>query len=90
MLVMAKSNTSEEIRIRGTRTLEGEKDMGIPLNALQLAQGRSRDFIAGFHLSAEGNTKDKSKSNGFAKAIALILILKLILWLIARRAQGPS
>jgi hypothetical protein len=68
----------------------GGKDVGHPLDAIQLAHERSKGFITALPLPTEDDIKDKSKTNVFAKAIAVILIFRLVISLVAGAVLGLS
>ncbi|KAL8800181.1 MAG: hypothetical protein Q9200_007329 [Gallowayella weberi] len=57
------------------------------LNALQLAHTCLQGYLAPFRLPSKDEIKDKSKSNAFTKAIALIQICRLLISVIARGCQ---
>ncbi|KAL8801265.1 MAG: hypothetical protein Q9182_004572 [Xanthomendoza sp. 2 TL-2023] len=58
------------------------------LNALQLAHMCRQGFLAPGRLPSKDEIKNKSKSNAFTKAIALIQICRLLISVIARGCQG--
>ena len=81
------------LRTQGKKSSEdgslGEgKAESIALNAMQLAHGRLNGSIPPFPLPSKKDINDKSKSNVFTKAIALVQICGLLASVVARGCQG--
>ncbi|KAL8727479.1 MAG: hypothetical protein Q9166_006003 [cf. Caloplaca sp. 2 TL-2023] len=82
-----EKQVNDTILSRSKRPVDS-KDKSIVLNAMELAHGRQKGFIPPFDLPSKDEIKDKSKSNAFTKAIALIQTCRLLVSVIARGCQG--
>ena len=80
--------SAEDRNLPRPRSLVEANDKSTVLNAIQLAHGRSKGLIPPFPLPSKKDINDKSKSNAFTKAIALIQICGLLASVIARGCQG--
>ena len=88
LLRIEQEKSAEDGRLSRPRSLVEAKDESIALNAMQLAHGRLVGSIPPFPLPSKEDINEKSKSNIFAKGIALPQIYGLLASVVARGCQG--